>query len=123
MHGSLLIDYKSWQNDEKIKWGDKWVESNKLFTKENGEPIFPESPSKWFSKFIKRNNLPSLTFHQLRHTNASLLIGQGVDVATVSKRLGHADKSITLKTYTHALKQQDKEAVDKLQGLIKKKKD
>jgi Site-specific recombinase XerD len=115
----LLQEYMTWQNAEKQKLGDKWIESKKLFTKENGEPIFPGTPSKWFDKFIKKNNLPPLTFHQLRHTNASLLISQGVDIATVSKRLGHADVSITLRTYTHALKQKDKEAVEKLQEVIK----
>jgi integrase len=64
----LLKEYKIWQDGEKIKWGDKWIETNKLFTKENGEPIFPETPSQWFSRFIKRHNLPPLTFHQLRHS-------------------------------------------------------
>lgn len=118
----LIREYKDWQNEEKAKWGDKWVESNKLFTKENGEPIHPHTPSQWFNKFIKRHNLPPLTFHQLRHTNASLLIGQGVDVATVSKRLGHADKSVTLRTYAHALKEHDKEAADALGNLLIKKK-
>jgi len=118
----LLTEYKKWQDEEKIKWGNKWIESNKLFTQENGKLIFPFSPSQWFNKFIKRNNLPPLTFHQLRHTNASLLIGQGVDVATVSKRLGHADKSVTLKTYAHAIKEHDREAADKLGDLLNKKK-
>jgi len=117
----LLQEYKEWQDEEKAKWGNKWIESNKLFTQENGVPIFPYSPSHWFCKFIRRNNLPPLTFHQIRHTNASLLIGQGVDVATVSKRLGHADKSVTLKTYAHAIKEHDREAADTLGNLLKKK--
>jgi len=118
---NLLLEYKRWQDNEKIKTGDKWVVSDKLFTQNNGKKIFPNSPSQWFNKFIKRNNLPSLTFHQLRHTNASLLIGQGTDIATVSKRLGHSDKTITLRIYTHALKQHDREAADKLGNLLSKK--
>jgi integrase len=118
----LLKEYKIWQDEEKIKRGDKWTETNKLFTKENGGHIFPDTPSKWFIKFIKRNNLPQLTFHQLRHTNASLLIGQGVDAAAVSKRLGHAKISTTTDIYGHALKPKDREAADKLDNLIEKKK-
>ena len=118
----LLREYKAWQDEEKIKLGDKWINSNKLFTQDNGTPIFPYSPSHWFNRFIKRNNLPPLTFHQLRHTNASLLIGQGVDVATVSRRLGHADKTITLKIYAHAIKEHDREAADALGNLLNKKK-
>jgi integrase len=118
----LFQEYKDWQNKEKIAWGNKWSESNKLFTKENGEPIFPETPSQWFRRFVKRHNLPSLSFHQLRHTNASLLIGQGTDIATVSKRLGHSNVATTLKIYTHAIKEHDREAADKLGSLITKKK-
>lgn len=118
----LLKEYHSWQDEEKAKWGNKWVDSGKLFTQENGEVIHPDTPSQWFRRFVKRHNLPSLTFHQLRHTNASLLIGQGVDVATVSKRLGHANVAVTLKTYTHAIKEHDREAADKIGNLIKKKK-
>lgn len=117
----LLIQYKEWQDEEKRKWGDKWVNSDKLFTQDNGGRMFPTLPSSWFSKFIKRNNLPPLTFHQIRHTHASLLIGQGVDIATVSNRLGHADKSVTLKIYTHALKQNDQKAVETLENLLVKK--
>lgn len=96
----LLKEYKQWQLEEKDKWGDKWVENDKLFTQDNGEPIFPGTPSSWFRKFIRRNNLPTLTFHQIRHTNASLLISQGVDISTVSNRLGHADKNLSPLKYT-----------------------
>jgi integrase len=46
------------------------------------------------------------------------MISQGVDIATVSKRLGHADINITLKRYVHALKEYDREAVDKLVSLL-----
>ena len=118
----LLKEYKSWQDNEKAAWGSRWVDSNKLFTQEDGKPIFPDTPSKWFKKFIKRHNLPEITFHQLRHTNASLLISQGVDPATVSRRLGHADVAVTLRTYTHAIKEYDREAANALGNLIKKKK-
>jgi integrase len=116
----LLSKYKAWQNEERLKCGDLWEDHDRIFTKWNGEPIFPDTPSKWFRKFREKNNLPKLTFHQLRHTNASLLIGQGIDVATVSKRLGHASISTTQKIYTHALKRPDREASDKLEKLFKK---
>ena len=116
----LLQEYKAWQDNEKIEWGDKWIETNKLFTQENGERIFPDTPSKWFHKFVKKHNLPPLTFHQLRHTHASLLIAQGVDIATVAKRLGH-DVDTLLRTYTHAIKESDKKAANALGNLIKKK--
>lgn len=116
-----LKQYKVWQNEEKLKLGDLWIDSDRLFTKWNGAPIFPDTISGWFKNFRGKYNLPPLTFHQLRHTNASLMIAQGVDVATVSKRLGHANISTTMNIYSHALRSPNKEAADKLETLFVKK--
>jgi integrase len=51
-----------------------------------------------------------VTFHGLRHTHASQLIAAGVDIVTVSKRLGHAKPSITLQVYAHMFKTDDSKA-------------
>lgn len=138
---SVLREYKLWQNGIKADLDDLWVSSDRIFTKLNGEPIFPQTLGKWFSNFIKRHNnkilndntipkkdkekylLDTVNFHGLRHTSASLLIGEGVDLAAVSKRLGHAEPSTTLKIYTHALQRADKEAANKLENLFTKKKE
>ena len=55
-------------------------------------------------------SLPKITFHALRHTHASQLIDRGVDVVTVSKRLGHASPDITLRVYAHMFKIDDSKA-------------
>lgn len=135
---AVLRQHKLWQNSERKTLGNLWVDSNRIFTKVNGEPIFPDTLGKWFSKFIERHNdkimnddkilkedkdkylLDTVNFHGLRHTSATLLISQGVDVASVSKRLGHSDTSTTLRIYTHALQKSDKSAADKLENLFKK---
>ena len=62
--------------------------------------------------------LPLIPLHGLRHTAATLLIGQGVDIWTVSGRLGHASTSTTLNIYSHALKELDKAASDKLEEAL-----
>lgn len=59
-----------------------------------------------------------LHFHDLRHTHATLLIMAGVNIKTVSTRLGHASVSITLNRYTHALPQQDKEASETICSML-----
>jgi integrase len=134
---AVLRQYKLWQNGERQKLGELWVYSNRIFTKANGEPIFPHTLGKWFTRFIERHNskimdddtiskedkekylLDTVNFHGLRHTSATLLINQGVDVAAVAKRLGHADTATTLKIYTHALQKADRVAADKLENLFK----
>jgi integrase len=117
----ILKQYKIWQNEERLKCGDLWEDHNRLFTKWDGKPIFPTTPSTWFLAFRRKHNLPDVKFHGLRHTNASLLIGQGVDVQTVAKRLGHTKATTTTSIYSHFLKRPDQEAADKLQNLFNKK--
>lgn len=136
---NLLREYKVWQNGEKAKLGDLWNEEyNNIFTAHNGKPMFPSTISSWFNKFIKRHNeailnddsipkevksnyiLDNVNFHGLRHTSATILINQGVDVTTVSKRLGHARPSTTTDIYSHSLKKADTEAANKLENLFNK---
>jgi integrase len=118
----LLRKYWKWQAQERLKMGTRWIDHDKLFTKENGEPIFPDTPSQWFRKFRKRHNLPELPFHGIRHTFASLLMSEGVDVATVSKLLGHADINVTLRRYGHAIKEKARKATDTLSKTLSRRK-
>ena len=84
----------------------------------NGKPMHPSTISKWFKKFIKEIGLPVISFHGLRHTNASLLISQQIDVAIVAARLGHAQISTTLNFYVHPLLSHNKIAGSALQNLL-----
>lgn len=114
----LLKAYQRWQEEQKINAGDQWEESDRLFTSWNGKPIHPDTITDWFSKFIKRSGLPYVTLHSLRHTNATLMIAEGTDVCTVSRRLGHANTATTLNIYAHALKSKDKEAANTLENVL-----
>lgn len=114
----LLKKYKRWQLEQKFNAGDKWEESDRLFTSWNGKPIHPDTVTDWFSKFIKRSGLPYVTLHSLRHTNATLMIAEGTDVCTVSRRLGHANTATTLNIYAHALKSKDREAANTLDNVL-----
>lgn len=116
---TLLRKYKVWQNQEKLKTGDRWIEHDRLFTQWNGKPISPDTVTDWFGKFIKRSDLPHVTLHSLRHTNATLMIAEGTDVCTVSSRLGHANTATTLNIYSHALKTKDQEAAEMLDNILK----
>ena len=63
--------------------------------------------------------MPEITFHSLRHTHASQLIDAGVDIATISKRLGHATPGITLSVYAHRFQQDDSKAAAAINAVIK----
>lgn len=64
--------------------------------------MHPQSPTRYLKKLSARCGLDDLHPHKLRHTFASVAITSGADVASVSEALGHSDKAVTLRMYTHA---------------------
>lgn len=118
----ILRKYRVYQAAEKIKLGDKWQGNDKVFTSVYGRPIHPDTVTKHFHSFILKTDLPKITVHSLRHTNATLMIANGTDIKTVSRRLGHADVSTTGNIYTHAIKSADELAADKLTDIFSKRK-
>ena len=65
------------------------------------------SISGWWKNFLDKNNIRQIRFHDIRHTHATLLLLKGVDIKTISERLGHSNISITMNTYTDVLKELD----------------
>lgn len=70
-----------------------------------------------FDKFLKRKGLPHKKFHSLRHTSATLSLMSGVNIKTVSSKLGHSQMKTTDR-YVHAIEEADKQASDVLGNLI-----
>ena len=86
---------------------------------ERANNMCPSTFTYRFKLILKANNLPlDLNVHSLRHTNASLLIAQGVDVRTVASLLGHAQASTTLDIYAHAFDKNKRKAQEKLGKAI-----
>ena len=115
---SLLEEYKLWYEDQKLLYGELWTNSDRLFVQADGKPMHPSSISKWFVKYVDTIGLPVINFHGLRHTNASLLVAQNVDIAVVSARLGHAQISTTLDFYVHPLLSHNRKAGYALENLL-----
>lgn len=114
----MLEEYKIWYNKQKELCGEFWNDSGRLFVQDDGKPMHPDTISKWFGKFIRRIGLPVINFHGIRHTNATLLISQNVDVAVVAARLGHAQISTTFNFYVHPLASHNRSAGLILQNLL-----
>jgi integrase len=64
--------------------------------------------------------MPGVTFHSLRHSHASQLIHEGVDIVTISKRLGHATPDITLRVYAHLFQKDDHKAAAAINAVLKR---
>lgn len=106
------------QMAERLSAGPGYVESGYVFTSEIGEPIRPDSLTHAFAKATRAAGVPDIGVHGLRHTAATLLLAAGVQPHVVQERLGHADISITLGLYSHALPKQRADAARLLGNAI-----
>ncbi len=77
-----------------------------------GKPIYNSTVNDILARHCKRENIPVITVHGLRHTHASLLLFAGVTIASVAKRLGHSSMNTTEKTYLHIIQELENKDVD-----------
>lgn len=118
----VLKKYLSWRKEQKLKCGDKWINSNRLFVREDGSPMHTYTPYKWFKKFLEANGLPKLTFHGLRHTHPTVLLEMGFnDLKEISSRLGHTDIRTTMNIYVDKIKSIDRQAANMFGAKLMKK--
>lgn len=85
----------------------------------NDKPMFPSTPEHYCRQFGKKYGIDHLYPHKLRHTFASVSITAGADVASISEKLGHKDKSTTLRHYTHSNPEKIKEASQVFRNAVK----
>lgn len=114
----LLKEYKSEQDEEKVKLGSKWIDYDRLFVKYDGRPMNNNTPYFWFTEFCKENNFRFCDIHSMRHFYASALINEGVDAAAVSGALGHSVISTTTSIYCHAFQQAQARASDAIASVL-----
>src|SRR5262249_27789845 len=89
-----------------------------LFLDLEGGPRSPSAVSKAWSDFAEHLGMGEVTVHSLRHTHASQLIDAGVDIVTISKRLGHAKPDITLRIYAHLFRKDDSKAAAAINAAL-----
>ena len=118
----LLKQYSTWYSELQEANGDRWKNTEYLFVQDDGAPMNPDSITGWLNDFSKRHDLPHINPHAFRHTMASVLISNGKDIVSVSKRLGHAKVSTTTDIYSHIIKKADEEASDCLADVMLGKK-
>jgi integrase len=108
-----LKRHRARQAKEKLKVGGLYRDQDLVFAGEGGNPINPSNlRNRSFKPLLERAGLPRITFHDLRHTCASLLFQRNVHPKFVQELLGHASVAITLDTYSHMLPGMGSEAAD-----------
>ena len=114
----ILLNIQGEQAENKRLFGNCYSVSDYVFTKENGEPYFPDYPSKRLHKVLQSNNLPHIRWHDLRHSCVCMLIDKGWHMKDISEWLGHSDISTTMNIYGHISIEHKKEIAQDLYGLL-----
>jgi integrase len=90
-----------------------------VFSTIEGNLLSPDGLSRSWRRLCAAKKLPRVSFHALRHTHASALIRAGVDVLTISRRLGHSKAAMTLDVYGHLMEGADADAAKAIEGVLK----
>lgn len=112
----LLASWRAWRLAEAKSLGA--IPSEWMFSDHRGEPVHPQSLSQAFKRIVNRADVPALTFHELRHTHATLLLKERVPIKVVTERLGHSNPAYTMATYQHVLPGMQAEAASTFEQLI-----
>jgi integrase len=112
---TILREYRRRQAEERQAAGSAWTDYDGLvFVTKWGEPLYPDTVTALMTKLINGHNrsvaepsraLPHARLHDLRHLHATTLLLAGVPVHIVAARLGHADPAVTLRVYSHVLRE------------------
>lgn len=114
----VLQQLRNEQLSERLKLGDAWHVTNRLFVTWDGQQMNGATPYSWYRKFCDKNGLPFHNIHSFRHLHASLLIDAGVNVRTVSAVLGHSQTSTTLNIYAHNFQEATAKAADAVADIL-----
>lgn len=117
-----LRRHRRQQAEERLALGEAWQDQGLVFTSTLGTPYDASRlRQRSFHPLLEQAGLPHIRFHDLRHTCATLLLGQGVHPKLVQEQLGHSQISVTLDTYSHVTAPMMKEAAAKMDGILSPK--
>ncbi len=114
--------HKKHQEDCKRLLGQAYKNIDLVCCLNDGSPINPSTFSQSFGRTLKIHNLPHIRFHDLRHTNATLMLKHNIPAKVASERLGHSNIGITLDLYSHVMREMQEDAAKKLDSAIFKNK-
>lgn len=96
----------------------KEAKSNIIFCNENGEYLYVNAPTRYIHKVCKELNITDISMHGLRHSYATRLFEQNIQIKTVQKLMGHSEIETTLNIYTHVMDNIKEEAVDFINDFL-----
>lgn len=114
----LLKVHQTAQKRQRVLIGGAYEDYDLICCTGTGKPLLHRNVQRDFDKLVVKTGLPDIRFHDMRHTNASIMRDQGIDFRIIADRLGHAQVAFTIQTYTHAKTDQQADAASKLSGAL-----
>lgn len=115
---SVLRAHRARQLAERLAFGEVWVDSGLVFTREDGSRLDPASVTRRFTRLAKAAGPPVIRLHDLRHSSASIGLASGESLHAIKERLGHSSITLTSDTYTHVSPALAREAASRRAALI-----
>lgn len=109
-----LEQHRDRQHQEREAAGASWKASGYVFTRTDGNPIEGATLTRHFNALLRRAALRRIRFHDLRHSAATLLLEQGVELVVIKELLGHAHIGMTATVYAHVRLRLQRDAIDLL---------
>ena len=113
-----LRDHQKHQGEAKELAGAAYADTGLVFANALGKGLDPRSFTRLFERLLDKAELPRVSFHDLRHSHATMLMGLGEHPKVVQERLGHSTIGMTLDTYSHVLPGLQEKVADKLGALL-----
>ena len=107
-----LVEQRRWADAMQATANDEWDDTGWIFSTRMGGLLHPRNIARAYENARSAAGLRPESFHALRHFAASMMIGMGIPVEIVSKRLGHGSRAVTVDTYGHLLPEVDQAAAD-----------
>ncbi|CAM3992040.1 putative prophage phiRv2 integrase [Geobacillus stearothermophilus ATCC 7953] len=117
---NVLKKHKQKQEFQKEKLGTQYQDNNLIVCTDDGKPLDPRNLLRQFYRLIEEASVPRISFHDLRHTHATILMQQGENPKVVSERLGHSRVGITLDLYSHVSDDLQEQAAEKFENALLK---
>jgi integrase len=115
---TVLEAWRKRQIAERLAWGPAWVNSGRIFTREDGSELHPAEVTKLFNELVDAAGLPPIRLHDLRHGAATLSLEAGVDIKVVQELLGHSTSVLTRDTYTSVSPRLARDAAERTAATI-----
>jgi integrase len=115
-----LRAWKLLQTEQRLS-AREWLNPQLVFTAQDGSPRDRTLAQRSLGRALKAAGLPQISLHNLRHTAATIMFGLGFPPKLIAERLGHADASVTMRTYAHTYPTQQRDLARAMNNALYRK--